>query len=240
MAPDRRIFTVALLTRTRRRDHTERVSQRDPWTTLARVTGAAGLVGMVLIFVPIIALASSGEPPFEATREEVVAFFRNSAEASWTDPAEAVLLLGVVALTSFVVGLYLLLRRAEGEPAWRSTVALVFGALFAAYLFTNTSGSAAGNRGADLDPGLAHFAFDMGNLGFANAWVSMGTFAAFGGWVVLTTRVFSQWLGWLMVASGVGLALSRFVWTTNVWLVPYALFWIWVVIACVRLLRKPT
>ena len=44
----------------------------------------------------------------------------------------------------------------------------VFGALFAAYLFTDASWEAAGNRGADLDPGLAHFAFDMGNIGFAN------------------------------------------------------------------------
>jgi hypothetical protein len=132
---------------------------------MARATGAAGLVGIVLVFVPIIALASLGEPPFEATREQVVAFFRNMAESSWADLAEAVLLLGVVALTSFVVGLCLLLRRAEGEPAWRSTVALVFGALFAAFLFTNTSGSAAGNRGADVDPGLAHFAFDMGTSG---------------------------------------------------------------------------
>jgi hypothetical protein len=206
---------------------------------MARATGAAGLVGMVLVFVPIIALASLGEPPFDATVEQVVAFFRNIAESSWADLAEAVLLLGVVALTWFMVGLCLLLRRAEGEPAWRSTVALVFGALFAAFLLTNTSGSAASNRGADVDPGLAAFAFDMGNLGFANAWVSMGTFAAFGGWVVLTTRVFSRWLGWLMVASGVGLALSRFVWTRDLWLVPYALFWIWVVIASVRLLRKP-
>jgi hypothetical protein len=215
------------------------MSQRDPWTTMARATGAAGLVGMVLVFVPIVALASLGEPPFDATREEVVAFFRNTAESSWVDLAEAVLLLGVVALTWFIVGFCLLLRRAEGEPAWRSTVALVFGALFAAYLVTSTSTSAAGNRGADLDPGLAQFAWDMGNLGFANAWVSMGTFAAFAGWVVLTTGVFSRWLGWLMVASGVGLALSRFVWTWDVWLVPYAVFWIWVVIACVRLLRKP-
>jgi hypothetical protein len=109
--------------------HTERVSQRDPWTTMARATGAAGLVGIVLVFVPIIALASLGEPPFDATREEVVAFFRNTAESSWVDLAEAVLLLGVVALTWFIVGFCLLLRRAEGEPAWRSTVALVFGAL---------------------------------------------------------------------------------------------------------------
>lgn len=206
---------------------------------MARATGAAGLIGVVLIFVPIIAMASLGEPPFDATREEVAAFFRNTAESAWADAAEAVLLLGVVALTSFMVGLCLILRRAEGEPPWRSTVALVFGALFVGYLLINASWSAAGNRGADLDPGLAHFAFDMGNLGFANAWVSMGTFAAFGGWVVLTTGVFGRLLGWLMVVSGVGLALSRFVWTTNVWLVSYALFWIWVVIACVRLLRKP-
>ena len=86
---------------------------------------------------------------------------------------------------------------------------LVFGGLFAAYLFTDTSWAPAGNRGADLDPGLAHFAFDLGNLGFANAWVSMGSFAAFGGWAVLTTGVFRRWLGWPTVASGVGLALSR-------------------------------
>jgi hypothetical protein len=39
-----------------------------------------------------------------------------------------------------------------------------------------------------------------------------------------------------MVASGVGLALSRFVWTTNAWLLAYALFWIWVIAVCIRLL----
>jgi hypothetical protein len=213
--------------------------QSDPWASLARITGGAGLAGMVLLFVPIIAMASLGEPAFEASREEVAAFFRNTAESGWVDAAGTVALFGLVALTWFMVGLCLLLRRAEGDPPWRSTVALVFGALFAAYLFTDSSWDAAGNRGADLDPGLAHFAFDMGNLGFANAWVSMGSFAAFGGWAVLTTGVFRRWLGWLMVASGVGLALSRFVWTTNAWLLPYALFWIWVIAVCIRLLRKP-
>jgi hypothetical protein len=215
------------------------MSQSDPWAALARTTGIAGLAGMVLLFGPIIAMASLGEPAFDATREEAAAFFRNTAESSWVDAAGTVAILGLVALTLFMVGLCLLLRRAEGEPSWRSTAALVFGALFAAYLFTNVSWDAAGNRGADIDPGLAHFAFDMGNIGFANAWVSMGSFAALGGWVVLTTGVFRQWLGWLMVVSGVGLALSRFAWTTNAWLLPYALFWIWVIAVCVQLIRKP-
>lgn len=206
---------------------------------MARATGGAGLAGIVLLFVPIIAMSSLGEPAFDATREEAAAFFRNTAESSWADAAGTVALVGLVALTWFVVGFCLLLRRAEGDPPWRSTLALVFGALFAAYLFTDPSWDAAGNRGADLDPGLAHFAFDMGNLGFANAWVSMGSFAAFSGWAVLTTRVFRPWLGWLMVASGVGLTLSRFAWTTNAWLLPYALFWIFVIAVCIRLLRKP-
>jgi hypothetical protein len=213
--------------------------QPDQWATLARATGGAGLAGIVLIFAPIIAMSTLGEPAFDATREEAAAFFRNTAASSWADAAGTVALLGLVALTWFVVGLCLLLRRAEGEPPWRSTLALVFGALFAAYLFIDTSWDAAGNRGADLDPGLAHFAFDMGNLGFANAWVSMGSFAAFSGWVILRTRVFRPWLGWLMVVSGVGLTLCRFAWTTNAWLLPYALFWIGVIAVCIRLLRKP-
>jgi hypothetical protein len=219
--------------------HTEPMSQQDPWATAARAAGAAGLVGMLLVFAPIIAMSSLGEPAFDATREEAAAFFRNTAESSWADAAGSVALLGLVALTWFIVGFCLLLRRAEGEPPWRSTMALVFGALFAAYLFTDASWEAAGNRGADLDPGLAQFAFDMGNIGFANAWVSMGSFAAFAGWAVLKTGVLRPWLGWLMVASGLGLVLSRFVWTTNAWLVPYALFWIWVIAVSIRLLRKP-
>ena len=155
------------------------MSQQDPWATSARATGVAGLVGIVLVFAPIIAMSSLGEPAFDATREEAAAFFRNTAESSWADAAGTVALLGLVALMWFIVGFCLLLRRAEGEPPWRSTVALVFGALFAAYLLTEASWEAAGNRGADLDPGLAHFAFDTGNIGFANAWVSMGSFAAF-------------------------------------------------------------
>ena len=109
---------------------------------------------------------------------------------------------GLVALTWFMVGLCMLLRRAEasrrGDPPWRWC-----SVLFAAYLFTDASWEAAGNRGADIDPGLAHFAFDMGNIGFANAWVSMGSFAAFAGWAVLRQGSSSGgWAGWRPVASG--------------------------------------
>ena len=159
--------------------------------------------------------------------------------SSWADAAGTVALLGLVALTCFMVGLCLLLGRAEGQPPWRSTVALVFGALFATYLFTDTSWDAAGNRGADLDPGLAHFAFDHGEHGVRQRLGHHGQLRCVRRLGGARDRVFRRWLGWLMVASGVGLALSRFVWTTNAWLLPYALFWIWVIAVCIRLLRKP-
>src|SRR5215211_34895 len=98
------------------------MSQTDPWAALARATGAAGLVGIVLLFVPIIAITTLCEPEFDATREEVAAFFRNTAESSWADVANTVAVFGLVALTWFMVGLCLLLRRAEGDPPWRSTL----------------------------------------------------------------------------------------------------------------------
>ncbi|MEU4606002.1 DUF4386 family protein [Kribbella sp. NPDC023972] len=89
-----------------------------------------------------------------------------------------------------------------------STVALVSGVWFAAYLVLDASGQAAAHRGADLDPGLA--AYDVGSIGFANAWVAMGSFAVASGWVIVSTQAMPQWLGWWGVASGAGLAVARF------------------------------
>ena len=45
-------------------------------------------------------------------------------------------------------------------------------------------------------------------------------------------------LGWWAVVSGVGLVASRVVWTTEIWLLPYTLFWLWVLIVSVLLLRR--
>ena len=41
----------------------------DPWRGLSRSTGIAGLVAFVLVFTPIIAISTQGEPSFTATAE---------------------------------------------------------------------------------------------------------------------------------------------------------------------------
>src|SRR5215211_9355943 len=77
----------------------------------------------------------------------------------------------------------------------------------------------------------------MGYDGARSGWLAMASFAVCCGWVVLATRVFGRWLGWWAIVSGVGLALSRFFWTAEIWFAPYGLFWIWMIIICVLLLR---
>ena len=135
---------------------------------------------------------------------------------------------------------WLVLARAEGSPAWRSAVALVSGVVLAAYLLLTTSGNAASFGAADLDLAVARYAFDVASLGLANIWLSMGCFAASCGWVVLSTRVVGRWLGWWAIASGLGLVICRFFWTSAVWFLPYAAFWIWVIILCIQLVRQPS
>ena len=208
----------------------------DRWNRLARGTGIAGLATIVALFTPIVAIATQGEPAFDATAAEALAFFLNGG-AGWLQAASAMVGLAGIGVISFVTGLGLLLARAEGSPPWRSVVAVASGLMFAAYQFLDVSWDAASYGGADLDPAVASYAFDVGNLGFANIWIAMGGFAICAGWVVLSTRLLGRWLGWWAIVAGAGLILVRFAWEGEIWFAPYALFWLWVIIVCVQLIR---
>lgn len=210
------------------------------WKRLALATGSSGLIGLVLLFAPIIAMSSLEEPPLDATRADAAAFIRNTAEAGWVDAASGVRGIGMLTILWFVVGLSLLLRRAEGEPPWRATIALVSGVLFAAYVLLDPSWAAAAHRGGEIDEPLAAYAFDLGNIGFINSWLAMASFSVAAGWVILVARPFARWIGWCAIISGAGLVVARFLWTVDgVWFAPYLLFWVWVVGICVQLLRRP-
>jgi hypothetical protein len=211
---------------------------RDRWRSLARTTGVVALVAVLLLFAPIIAISTLGEPDFDASGEEAAEFFRNGATA-WIAAAEATAAIGMLLFLWFVVGLTTLLRRVEGEPAWRSTVALVSGTLVAAYGVIDASWDTAFNRGSEIEPGLAAFAFDLGNLGFANAWLALGSFAIATGWVLLVSRALPAWWGWWAIVAGVGLVVVRYAWEGWAWTVPYFIFWAWVIALAIRLIVRP-
>ena len=209
----------------------------DRWKRMIRTTGVVGLVTFVVLFAALIA-SSPGEPQFLSSPEEALAFYLNTT-AGWVQAAMAVVGLAAIGWIWFVVGLCLMLGRAEGSPPWRSAVALVCGVILGAFLLLNTSGNAASFGAADLDLAVASYAFDVTSLGFANIWLALGSFAVCCGWVVLSTRVVGRWLGWWAIASGLGLVLARFFWTSWIWLLPYVAFWIWMIIMCIQLVRKP-
>jgi hypothetical protein len=203
---------------------------------VARTTGACALAGMVLTFAPIIAISTRGEPSFDATAAEAATFFRNG-DVAWVHLVGALAPIGMIVLLWFVVGLTTLLREVEKEPAWRSTVALMSGSLLAAYGVIDASWSAASNRGDDLDPAIALYAFDVGNLGFANSWAALGSFGIAVGWVLLDSKTLPSWWAWWIVIAGAGLIVARLAWQQPVWFWPYALLWAWIATIGVRLVR---
>jgi hypothetical protein len=181
------------------------------WQRLGRVSGVAGLAAVVLIFVPIV-VGTRPEPAFNAAATEFLTYYR-SPHTPAAEFRSFVFTIGLVTFVWFVGALTTLLRRAECGAPWRSAIAMGSGVLFVAWGLSGNEVAAA-FRADDLDPQIARYAFDEGQAAFANARVALGSFAGCCGWVIASTRFLPSWVGWLAIASGVGLALSRISWTS--------------------------
>jgi hypothetical protein len=98
-----------------------------PWHRLGRITGVAGLAAVVLILVPVV-VGTRPEPAFNAAAAEVLAYYRSS-ETVAAPLRSFVFTVGLVTFVWFVGALSTLLRRVEGEAAWRSAIAMGSGVL---------------------------------------------------------------------------------------------------------------
>ena len=161
---------------------------------------------------------------------------KDQIEANWAQLALVVSTLGWIGSLWFFVAFGYLLRRVEGDPPWRSTIATLSGALLAAYGLVGVSLGAASLHGGKITPDVADFAWAFANVGFANAWIAVASFALCSGWVILSTRALERWMGWWLIVAGLGLVAARFVWTSELWTLPYLLLWAWVLVLSVRLI----
>jgi hypothetical protein len=200
---------------------------------LARITGAAGLVTLVVVLGSSLA-NDYQSAPFDSSGDEVVTFFR-SLDDSFGAISSFATSVGLIAMLWFTLGLALLLRRYEGELPWRS-VFLAGAGVVSVVSGQIASWDAAVYRSDDIDPDVARYAFDLGNLSFANGWVAAGAVGICVGLVVVANRDLPHWLGWWALVAGIGTVLARAVWTESYAFVPFAAFWIWVGVLSVSLL----
>lgn len=200
---------------------------------LARTTGIAGLVTLVTVLGTSL-VNDYGSVPIDASADAAVAFFRTLDDSLGAISSFATAV-GLIAMLWFTLGLALLLRRYEGELPWRSTF-LAGAGIVSVVSGQIASWDAAVYRSSDIDPQVARYALDLGNLSFANGWVAAGAVGICAGLIILSARDLPRWLGWWGLAAGVGSVLARAVWTLPVAFVPFAAFWLWVGVMSVYLL----
>lgn len=218
----------------RREEGTMKNTNTAAVSTSSATAGVAGIATVVLIFTSqAFKLAGRSEPGFDAPLHEVAAFM-NAADQTLFAVGGYLTVVALVAFLWFLGGLWARLRTLEGHPAWRSTVVVASGGVFVAVILKGGSEYAAFRVPQGVSDELNRFAFDLGNLGFAQSWAMLGSMLLAAGWILLPSR---RLLGWWAIIGGAGLIAARAVWTSPFWLLPYSIVWLWILAISVLLIR---
>ncbi len=210
---------------------TQQVSVRSSTAqrTLSRVTAMCGITTLVLVLGTSLA-NNYQSVPFTSDSAEIVTFFR-SIDDTFGAASSFLTGVGLIAMLWFTLGLALLLRPYDGELPWRSAF-LAGAGVVSVVTGQIASWDAAAFRSDSIDPQVARYAFDLGNISFANGWVATGAVAICAGLIILSAAELPRWLGWWAIVAGVGQVLARAVWTNDLAFVPITLFWLWAAVVC--------
>jgi hypothetical protein len=207
------------------------------WEQLGAAMGIAFVVAQLA--AQSLIQAGRAEPPFYAESTEIVGFFssRNSRLFGLGDYLST---LSVIPFVGWLSALWARLRRAEGAAGWLSVAAFGSGLVTATQVVSGGGWTLAmGRIGGGLGPELARTLFDMGNLTFANIWVSLAGMLLAAGILSIRADALPRWLGWSGLAIALGLVVARAFWErSGITFMPYGLFWLWLIAASVALMRR--
>jgi hypothetical protein len=215
-------------------DRPDAVDSTHARTTLARITGVAGLVTLVVVLGASLA-NNYQSASFTSHADETVRFFR-SIDDTFGAFSSFATTVGLIAMLWFAIGLALLLRQYDGPLPWRSAF-LAGAGVISVVSGQIASWDAAAYRSDDIDPQVARYAFDLGNLSFANSWVALGAVSLCAGLVMISAKALPSWFGWWAIVAGIGQVIARAFWTHNMALAPGTAYWIWVAVLSVLLIR---
>ncbi len=200
---------------------------RTELASLGRVTGAAGIVTVVVVIGASLVDGYQNQSMTEAT-PAIVSFFRSLDDRMGWLMSYATSL-GLIACLWFAIGLALALRPHERGLPWRSAF------LAAAGVVTVVSGQiaswdAAVFRSDSIDPQVARYAYDLGGISFANSWVATGAVGICAGLVMLRAPGLPRWVAWWGLVAGVGEVLARAWFRHGFAYAPFGLYWAWVLV----------
>lgn len=224
---------------------TDYVSNPNASQTTRSARSLKKLGALAAIAYPILQMVSQGliqvggmEPSFSAPATEIVAFFENRDPALFS-LGSYISVLSLVAFLWFLGALWDELRLSEGDSGWLSLIAVGSGLITAAALANPSGWTLAVFRvGEGLDPQIARLLFDQGNLNFANLWISLGSMVLAAGLVFGQSNRYPRWFTVGSIILAIGLLLARAVWTTSIAFAPYVLFWLWLIVLGVMMLRR--
>jgi hypothetical protein len=201
--------------------------------------GGGGIVFFVSLAVLIVLMPLShsvSEPPFDASSTAFLAYGKSEAESP-----SALALVGVLGLMGFLVFAVVLADRfrvAELRSHVPSMLVLLTAAVFTVlWLGDLAIGFAEKFRHRDLDAATASVLFGLANGVFVASWAALGGFLLAAGSASLWSRTLAPWQGWAALVIGLGMCLSVAAPLTPIWFFPYFLFFAWVLVTSVVLLR---
>ena len=209
------------------------IAARSPYAILGRVTGTAGIVTLIAVVGASLVDGYENQSMAEDA-SAILAFFRSLDDSlGWLMSYATIV--GLLATLWFAIGLALVLRPNERGVPWRSAF-LASAGVVGVVSGQIASWDAAVFRSATIDPHVATYAYDLGNLSFANSWVATGAVGICAAAIMLRAPGLPRWAAWWGLVAGVGEVLARAWFRHGFAYAPFALYWSWVLVMSVLLL----
>lgn len=198
--------------------------------------GVSGILFVVLEFASSL-VGGTGEPPFQGPAKDWLTHYSNLRELFLLVPYTAGL--PMLFFLFFVGALHMKLRLANDGAKVTSTLVLVFGGVAAAMLLSAAGATSAAmlrvthgldESGASTLSGLSNEYFVMSFFAIGGLLIAVGIGA-------LESQALSTWLAWSGILIGLGLVIAVAGQLTAFWLIPFFLFYLWVVAVSVVLIR---
>jgi hypothetical protein len=205
-----------------------------------QLAGGAGGLLFVALVIGVVLLPSLTtnvpEPAFDGSAAAWLAYARATAsQALLTTPVGIV---GIFGFLLFAVCLAARFQRAEHRMSVPSILLLLAAGLtMGLWILDEGLGLATAFRAGDLDGTTASLLYGLANGVFAASWFGIAGLLVAAGLGTLASRSLPRWLGWFALVVGAGFFAAACFPLTALWLVPYALFYLWVVAVSVVLLR---